>query len=213
MYNAIPPRLGCSGSRGILANFYMDNIRTDIAVGDIVQHFKRETLSNPGNLYLYKILAFAEHTETKEMLVIYQALYKDPSKNIDYTIFARPMDMFMSEVEYDKYPDIKQRYRFEKYDGEYTSDDNIKSNVYVVKYYDIYDHDHTEFILGVASTYEKAIEIIKDEIKNIASCYHSYRFSIEQWELDKRYMGGLTESFTKEENIEFAKELGVYQEG
>ena len=96
----------------------MDNIRTDIAVGDIVQHFKRETLSNPGNLYLYKILAFAEHTETKEMLVIYQALYKDPSKNINYTIFARPMDMFMSEVERDKYPDIKQKYRFEKYNGE-----------------------------------------------------------------------------------------------
>ena len=190
----------------------MDNIRTDITVGDIVQHFKRETLSHPGNLYLYKILAFAEHTETKAMLVIYQALYKDPSKNIDYTIFARPMDMFMSEVEHDKYPDIKQKYRFEKYTGEYTSDEHVKSSVYVVKYYDIYDHDHTEFILGVASIYERAIEMIKDEIKNIACCYHSYRFSIEQWELDRRYMGGLTESFTKEKNIEFAKELGVYQE-
>ena len=93
-------------------------MRTDINVGDIVQHFKRETLSNPGNLYLYKVLAFAEHTETGEMLVIYQALYKNPSKNINYTIFARPMDMFMSEVENAKYPDIKQKYRFEKYTGE-----------------------------------------------------------------------------------------------
>ena len=190
----------------------MDNIRTDIAVGDIAQHFKRETLSHPGNLYLYKILAFAEHTETKEMLVIYQALYKDASKNIDHTIFARPYDMFMSEVEHDKYPDIKQRYRFEKFTGEYTPDEHSKSEVYVVKYYDIYDHDHTEFILGIASTYENAIEMIKDEIKNIASCYHSYRFSIEQWELNRRYMGGLTKSFTKEQNIEFAKELNVYQE-
>lgn len=93
-------------------------MRTDINVGDIVQHFKRETLSNPGNLYLYKILAFAEHTETKEMLVIYQALYKDSSKNINYTIFAQPINMFMSEVDRDKYPNIKQRYRFEKYNGE-----------------------------------------------------------------------------------------------
>lgn len=93
-------------------------MRTDINVGDIVQHFKRETLSNPGNLYLYKILAFAEHTETGEMLVIYQALYKDLSKNINYTIFARPMDMFMSEVEHEKYPNIKQKYRFEKYNGD-----------------------------------------------------------------------------------------------
>ena len=191
----------------------MDNIRTDIAVGDIVQHFKRETLSHPGNLYLYKILAFAEHTETKEMLVIYQALYKDPSKNINYTIFARPMDMFMSEVERDKYPNIKQRYRFEKFIGEYTPDEHSKSEVCIVKYYDIYDHDHTEFILGVASTYERAIEIIKDEIKNVSSCYHSYRFSIEEWELNRRYMGEITESFTKEKNIEFAKELNVYQEG
>mgnify|MGYP003308131037 CR=1 FL=1 len=96
----------------------MENIRTDISVGDIVQHFKRETLSNPGNLYLYKILAFAEHTETKETLVIYQALYKDESKNIDHTIFARPYDMFMSEVDREKYPDIKQKYRFEKVEEE-----------------------------------------------------------------------------------------------
>jgi hypothetical protein len=72
-------------------------MRTHINVGDIVQHFKRETLSNPGNLYLYKILAFAEHTETGEMLVIYQALYKDLSKNINYTIFARPMDINNSQ--------------------------------------------------------------------------------------------------------------------
>lgn len=93
-------------------------MRTDIRIGDIVQHFKREILSNPGNLYLYKILAFAEHTETKEILVIYQALYKDPSKNINYTIFAQSINLFMSEVEHKKYPDIKQKYRFEKYEGE-----------------------------------------------------------------------------------------------
>ena len=46
--------------------------------GDLVKHFKREKFwtsdGDPG-LYLYRILAFAEHTETKEKLVIYQALY------------------------------------------------------------------------------------------------------------------------------------------
>ena len=74
-----------------------------LKVGDIVKHFKRELLCNPGNLYLYKIVGFAKHTETKEPLVIYQALY------------ARPYDMFMSEVDHQKYPYIKQKYRFEKY--------------------------------------------------------------------------------------------------
>ena len=84
--------------------------------------------------------------------------------------------------------------------------------IYIVKYYDIYDYDHAEFIIGIGSTYDKAIQIIKDEIKNVAASYHCLRFSIEHWELDNRYMGGLTESFTKEQNIEWAKELGVYHE-
>ena len=90
--------------------------RTDIKVGDIVQHFKRELLLDKDNsLYLYKILEVAEHTETKEVLVIYQALYEDTSKGIHFGVFARPYDMFMSEVDHDKYPDIKQQYRFERY--------------------------------------------------------------------------------------------------
>jgi len=78
--------------------------------GDIVQHFKRETLSDAekaANKYLYKVLCFAEHTETKEKLVIYQALYSD------FGIYARPYDMFMSETDHEKYPSIRQKYRFE----------------------------------------------------------------------------------------------------
>lgn len=90
--------------------------RTDIKVGDIVQHFKREVLSDKNNqLYLYKILEIAEHTETGEKLVIYQALYDSDAMGIHFGVFARPLDMFMSEVDHDKYPDIKQKYRFEKY--------------------------------------------------------------------------------------------------
>ena len=82
----------------------------DIRVGDIVQHFKREWVSADTSEYLYKVLAFASHTETGERLVIYQALYAP------FKVCARPYAMFMSEVDRQKYPDVKQRYRFEKVD-------------------------------------------------------------------------------------------------
>ena len=65
------------------------------------KHFKGKT---------YKVLNFAVHTETKEILVIYQALYDD------FGIYARPYDMFSSKVDKDKYPDIKSIYRFELID-------------------------------------------------------------------------------------------------
>lgn len=86
-------------------------------VGDIVKHFKREMLKNPGSKYLYKILAFAEHTETGEKLVIYQALYENNSMGVHFNVYARPYDMFMSKVDREKNGDrFKQEYRFEKYE-------------------------------------------------------------------------------------------------
>lgn len=79
--------------------------------GDIVQHFKREMLSDDErktNKYLYEIIGVATHSETREPMMIYKALYDDGS------MFARPLEMFLSEVDNEKYPDIKQKYRFEK---------------------------------------------------------------------------------------------------
>lgn len=80
----------------------------DIVVGDIVKHFKREWVDQNTSEYLYKVLAFASHTETGEELVIYQGMYEP------FKICARPFDMFMSEVDKEKYPDSNQKYRFEK---------------------------------------------------------------------------------------------------
>ena len=87
-----------------------------LKAGDIVKHFKRETLGQPMNLYLYKIIAIAEHTESKERLVIYQALYENAAMGVRFGIYARPYNMFMSEVDHKKYPNINQKYRFEKYE-------------------------------------------------------------------------------------------------
>ena len=87
-------------------------IQRKFQIGDIVQHFKRETITtlDDQNKYLYVIRDFANHTETCETLVIYQALYAP------FDTFARHYETFCEEVDHKKYPDIKQKFRFEKHD-------------------------------------------------------------------------------------------------
>ena len=93
--------------------------------GDIVRHFKWETLSEEEkkqNKYLYCIKGIVEHTETGETLMIYQAMY-EPFKT-----YARPLKMFYEEVDHEKYPDIKQRFRFVKH--------NINNQNKIIKAFD-----------------------------------------------------------------------------
>ena len=66
--------------------------------GKVFRHFK-------GDLYL--LLDIAQHTETGERLVIYKALY-DECK-----VYARPIEMFLSKVDKEKYPNATQEYRQE----------------------------------------------------------------------------------------------------
>lgn len=81
----------------------------EIKIGKIYKHFK-------GKLYLVlDIVNDSESNNDSEYskVVIYQALYGDNLK------WARPYDMFNSEVDHEKYPEVEQKYRFEEVDEVY----------------------------------------------------------------------------------------------
>lgn len=79
--------------------------------GDIVKHFKRGLSDIPveSMKYLYMIVdTDAEDVDTGKRKVVYRALYDDKK------VYIRDYDEFMSETDEEKYPDSKQKFRFEK---------------------------------------------------------------------------------------------------
>ena len=70
----------------------------EIKINGIYKHFK-------GNYYI--VVDIAYHSETKEKMAVYRQLYGDNR------LWVRPLDMFLSEVDHEKYPEVEQKYRFQ----------------------------------------------------------------------------------------------------
>ena len=70
----------------------------ELKIKGIYKHFK-------GDYYLVEDIA--KDSETKEEMVVYRRLYGDGS------LWVRPKDMFLSEIDHEKYPNVKQKYRME----------------------------------------------------------------------------------------------------
>ena len=77
--------------------------RQEIQLHRVYKHFK-------GDYYLVEDLA--RDSETDEEVVIYRKLYGDGS------LWVRPLSMFLSKVDHERYPNATQRYRFELVDIE-----------------------------------------------------------------------------------------------
>lgn len=141
----------------------MEKNRTLPVPGDFYRHFKNR---------MYQIIAVAYHSETQEPMVVYQALYGE------FKIWVRPLSMFMEEVDHEKYPDVRQKYRFEKTDcpgmdpgnGEAAQEPSAYGDVrpmspYLLEFFDAMDEKRYDKMLeALAKLSEKATQKEIDDI-------------------------------------------------
>jgi hypothetical protein len=83
-------------------------MKREIKINKVYRHFK-------GSRAL--VLTLCKNSETMEDMVVYACFDSNNSNHKD-GIYVRPLDMFLSEVDHEKYPDVKQKYRFEEEGGE-----------------------------------------------------------------------------------------------
>lgn len=163
---------------------------------EIYRHFKGK---------LYQIVTVAKHSETGELLVIYQALYGN------FEVYARPLSLFTERVDKVKYPQETQEYRFElqkteempeqpipeKTEGRETEPDDGEGEVNL-------DPLIVEFL--DAKTYEERLNIlvalhhrITDDMINVMAM--ATDIEVQPGDMEKRY-GELRDCLLKLEKYE-----------
>lgn len=82
-------------------------MKREVKANTIYRHFKG---------FKAYVITLAKHSETGEDMVIYVCNSDEVKDNTGHQdgIYARPLEMFLSEVDHEKYPDVKQKYRFEE---------------------------------------------------------------------------------------------------
>ena len=134
--------------------------------GDVYRHFKDK---------LYEIIGVATHSESKEKYVVYKALYGD------FGMYIRPYDMFMSEVDKEKYPMVEQKYRFEKVEDTKEEETVLEGvNPYLMEFLDMETiADKIEYLSSISNKIDDRL------ISDIAA---SLDLTIEEGNLDDRYI-------------------------
>lgn len=131
---------------------------------EIYKHFKGS---------LYQVLAVAEHTETGELLVVYQAMYGGRK------IYARPLENFSEKLDKEKYPSAEQTFRFELQEEEEKQEINIDPMVLA-----FLDADSYEDRLQILSNLHN--RITDDMITTMAVACD---IEVPDGDLEERYLG------------------------
>ncbi|MGO5051398.1 DUF1653 domain-containing protein [Lachnospiraceae bacterium LCP25S3_G4] len=143
--------------------------------GDYYRHFKGQH---------YQVLTLATHSETSEEMVVYEALYGE------HKVFVRPLELFISKVDTEKYPDMMQEYRFELEE----EGSNEAASVLM------------QFL--ESSTYEEKVMILEQEKVNmneelLSAIADSLDFAEREQSLEERY----------ESILKYLKTLIKYESG